>query len=199
MKVRALDELINLFGHLPGVGDRTATRYAFHVLSQPRELATQLAGALAGLHDRIRLCEQCGNYTEESLCSICSDPRRDARTLCIVARVQDVVAIERGGYFRGRYMVLHQLIAPLDGVGPETMPVAALRERIETEAIEEVILATPLSVDGEATALYLAEVLHSPSLKMTRIASGIPQGGELEYTDHVTLEHALNARRRLSL
>lgn len=197
LNIPPLDDLISLLGRLPGVGQRTATRYAFHILAEPEAFAAQLGQRLEALHASVRQCERCGNFTASEQCYVCRDPKRDSKLLCVVARVQDLLALERGGAYRGRYFVLHQLIAPLEGVGPDAMPVAAIRGLIETDQVSELILATPLSVDGEATALYLSECLANPGLHITRIASGIPQGGELEYTDHLTLEHALTTRRPL--
>jgi recombination protein RecR len=145
----------------------------------------------------VQRCEQCGNFGSGARCNICSDPRRDAHVLCVVARVQDLIAIERSARFSGRYHVLHALLAPLDGVGPDKLPVQALIERIGREGIDEVIVATPLSVDGEATSMYLAQALRATGVRTTRIASGVPHGGDLEFTDQVTLSRAFEGRRDL--
>lgn len=190
-------ELIALLARLPGVGERTAARLAYHVLGSEPQYAQALGALLQTLHERVRRCAQCGNYTSETRCRICEDPRRDDRLLCVVARPPDVAAIERGATFRGRYFVLHGLLSPLDGVGPEALPVEALRAWIERQGIEEVIIATPLSVEGEATALYLAQELAPLGVQCSRIASGLPHGGELEYTDQVTLARALEGRRKV--
>ncbi|MCA9529635.1 MAG: recombination protein RecR [Myxococcales bacterium] len=189
--------LVTLFARLPGVGERTATRLAFFVLGAEREYALALGDALTHIHERVRRCERCNNYGAEAICAICADPRRDALTLCVVARVPDLVAIERSGTFRGRYHVLHGLLAPLEGIGPAELPLDALVDRVRAEGVAEIIVATPLSVEGEATALYIAEALAHTSVKVTRIASGVPHGGELEFTDQVTLGRALEGRRTL--
>ena len=190
-------ELVALLSRLPGVGERTATRLAFYVLSLDVAYAKSLARTLDGLHDRVKRCELCGNFGSAQRCTICLDARREGHVLCVVARVQDLIAIERTGRFRGRYHVLHALLAPLEGVGPEELPVQALIDRIGREGVDEVIVATPLSVDGEATSMYLAQVLRSTGVRTTRIASGVPHGGELEFTDQVTLGRAFEGRREL--
>lgn len=192
-----IGEMIALLARLPGVGERTATRLAFHILGVDREYARALGESLARIHDRVRRCETCGNYGAEALCSICTDPRRDRSLVCAVARVPDLVAIERSASFRGTYHVLHGLLAPLDGVGPADLPMDGLVQRCRDDGVREVIVATPLSVEGEATALYLAEVLRPLSVEVTRIASGVPHGGELEYTDQVTIGRALSDRKAI--
>ncbi|MEO0326685.1 MAG: recombination mediator RecR [Myxococcota bacterium] len=192
-----LGELVKLLGRLPGVGERTATRLAYHVLAGDAAYAEALGESLAHIHRRIRRCVLCGNFGAEERCAICRDPRRSDDQICVVARVPDLAAIERSATFRGRYHVLHGLLAPLDGVGPEDLPLNALEARVAAHAVEEVIVATPLSVEGEATALYVAEVLRPSGTPVSRIASGVPHGGELEYTDQVTLGRALEGRRRL--
>ena len=191
--------LVALFARLPGVGERTATRYVHYLLGADRALAGALAEQLGTLHDRVQTCARCGNWTTESVCSICTDPRRAGGALCIVARVPDLVALERHGTFRGRYHVLHALLAPLDGMGPERIDVGKIRQRIAEEQILEVVLATPLSVEGEATALYLVDALKgaAEALKISRLASGLPHGGELEYADPITLGRAFDHRRPL--
>lgn len=190
-----IQELVGLLARLPGVGERTAARLAFHVLGTDREYAAALGEAIARIHDRVQRCETCGNYGAHARCAICTDPRRDSRMVCAVARVPDLVAIERSGSFRGRYHVLHGLLAPLDGVGPDELPLDALIRRVEDEGVEEVVVATPLSVEGEATALYLSQVLRQHGVRVSRIASGVPHGGELEFTDQVTLGRAFEGRR----
>lgn len=190
-------ELVALLGRLPGVGERTATRLAFHVLGLEVEYAAALGQSLRHIHERVVRCEICGNYGAEARCSICCDPRRDGSVLCAVARVPDLVAIERSGTFRGRYHVLHGLLAPLDGVGPDQLPLEALERRIEAESVQEIVVATPLSVEGEATALYLSQVLRRRGVRISRIASGVPHGGELEFTDQVTLGRAFEGRREI--
>jgi recombination protein RecR len=193
----AISRLIQLLSRLPGIGERSAARLAYHVLGSSREYAHALGEALIELHDRVRRCQRCRNYTESELCRQCIDPTRDSSLLCIVARPQDAAALERSGMFRGRYHVLHALLSPLDGVGPEALDVAPLLDRIHEEGVREVIVATPLSVEGEATALFLAQELKPSGVRCSRIASGLPHGGELEYTDQVTLTRALDGRREL--
>lgn len=190
-------ELVELLSRLPGIGERTAARLAYHVLGAEPAYAQALGELLSELHTRIRRCDQCANYTTETLCQICLDPRRDPKIICVVARPPDVAAIERGSGYRGRYFVMHHLLSPLDGVGPEALPVQQLRNWIERESLEEVIIATPLSVEGEATALYLAQELAPLGVTCSRIASGLPHGGELEYTDQITLARALEGRRKV--
>lgn len=187
--------LISLLSRLPGVGERTAARLAFHVLEGEPQYADALGQALSTIHDQVVRCEVCGNYGAESRCAICQDPRRDASLVCVVAKVPDLIALEALGSFRGRYHVLHGLLAPLDGVGPDQLPLDALERRIAEDGVREVIIATPLNVEGEATALYVADSLSSSPVKVSRIAAGVPHGGELEFTDQVTLGRALEDRR----
>jgi recombination protein RecR len=190
-------DLIGLLARLPGIGERTAMRLAYHVLGAPADYAQALSENLRELHARVRRCEGCRNYTTDTHCRICQDTHRDPALLCVVARPQDLMALERSNMFRGRYYVLHGLLSPLDGMGPESLHVTPLLARIEADAVREVIVATPLSVEGEATALYLAQELRPLGVRCTRIASGLPHGGELEYTDQVTLARALDGRREL--
>lgn len=193
----AIAQLIQLLSRLPGIGERSAARLAYHVLGSSREYAHALGSALSTLHERVRRCQRCRNYTESELCRQCTDPTRNNELLCVVARPQDAAAIERSGMFRGRYHVLHALLSPLDGVGPDALEVGPLLERVRDEEVREVIVATPLSVEGEATALFLAQELKLAGVRCSRIASGLPHGGELEYTDQVTLTRALDGRREL--
>ena len=172
-------------------------RLAFHILGTPPDYAHALGDALTHIHERIRACTLCGNYGAEAVCRICSDERRNEEVICVVHRVPDLIAIERSGTFRGRYHVLHRLLAPLDGVGPEDLPLDGLRRRVDQGDVREIIVATPLSVEGEATALYIAEALGEASVKVSRIASGVPHGGELEFTDQITLGRALEGRRAI--
>lgn len=187
--------LIALLSRLPGVGERTAARLAFHVLEGDVQYAQALGLALSTIHDDVTRCELCGNYGAEARCSICLDPRRDESVICVVAKVPDLIALEALGSFRGRYHVLHCLLAPLDGVGPDQLPLDALERRIASEGVKEIIIATPLNVEGEATALYVADTLGALAVKVSRIAAGVPHGGELEFTDQVTLGRALEDRR----
>jgi recombination protein RecR len=190
-------ELMGLLARLPGIGERTALRLAYHVLGSSPDYAQALGKSLVDLHARVRRCDRCRNYTTDSLCRICQDTHRDATLLCVVARPQDLAALERSSVFRGRYYVLHGLLSPLDGMGPETLQLDPLMRRIREDDVREVIVATPLSVEGEATALYLSQELRPLGVRVTRIASGLPHGGELEYTDQVTLARALDGRRDL--
>jgi recombination protein RecR len=196
MPADPLAELVGLLARLPGVGERTATRLAFFVLANDPGYAKALGEALARVHERVKRCETCGNFGASTTCAVCLDPRRDRSTLCVVARVQELVAFEKSGSYRGLYHVLHGLLAPLDGVGPEALHADRLLARVR-EGVREVILATPLSVEGEATALYLGELLQDAGIAVSRIASGVPHGGDLELTDQVTLTRALEGRRKL--
>lgn len=193
-----------LLERLPGVGERTATRYVLQLLSEEPALAQALGEALRELHARVRPCARCGNLAEIApdadeapLCEICRDPRRDPSLLCVVARVQDLAAIERSGAMRGRYFVLGRLVSPLEGVGPDDLPLERLRARVVEDAVKEVILATPPSVDGEATSLLLARELAALGVAISRIASGVPHGSELEYADQITLGRAIVGRKTL--
>ena len=192
-----LEHLIQTLARLPGIGTKSATRLAFHLVTAPRDYPRALAEALTDVADRIHPCARCGNFTADELCGICADPRRDASKICVVSRVQDLLALERAGGYRGQYHVLQGLLSPLDGVGPEDLSIAQLLERLdEDEApVAEVILAISPSVEGETTMLYLSRALGDRDLRITRIAAGVPIGGELEYTDQVTLGRALAERR----
>ncbi len=190
-----ISSLIDLLSRLPGVGQRTAARLAFHVLEGEAQYAQALGQALSTIHEDVTRCELCGNYGAEARCAICLDPRRDSSVICVVAKVPDLIALEALGSFRGRYHVLHALLAPLDGVGPDQLPLDALERRIDDEGVKEIIIATPLNVEGEATALYVADSLRTLSVRVSRIAAGVPHGGELEFTDQVTLGRALEDRR----
>jgi recombination protein RecR len=187
--------LITLLSRLPGIGERTAARLAFHVLEGDQQYAQALGQALATIHDAVTRGELGGNYGAETRCSICQDPRRDESLICVVAKVPDLIALESLGSFRGRYHVLHGLLAPLDGVGPDQLPLDALERRVTDQGIKELIIATPLNVEGEATALYVADALSALPVKVSRIAAGVPHGGELEFTDQVTLGRAIEDRR----
>jgi len=189
--------LIEAFQKLPGVGPKTAQRQTFFLLKRPADEVNELAEALRELKTRIRYCRECFNVTEEDPCRICRDPARDARVLCIVEEPNDLLALERTGEFRGRYHVLLGALSPLDGIGPEDIKVRELLTRLDAPGIEEVILATNASVEGEATAIYLAKLLRPLGLRVTRIARGLPVGGDLEYADEVTLSKALEGRREM--
>lgn len=185
---------IQHLGKLPGVGDKTAQRYVFSLLgSEPAE-AHDLGAALAQLHRMLQPCETCGNFATDSQCAICLDTKRDDSVLCCVARVQDLYAIERAEVFRGRYHVLAGLLEPLDGMGPADLPLDALVARCK-DGVEEVIVATPMSVAGQATALYVKQTLEPEGVRVTRPASGLPHGGELEMADQMTVGAALEHRQ----
>ena len=183
-----------LLGRLPGVGEKTAQRLAFFLLRAPADYVTALGQTIAEIQGLVRPCQQCGNFTEQERCHICADDRRDGSLLCVVGSVQDLLAVERTGRFRGRYHVLGALLAPLDGVGPDQLALEPLLARIRQD-VHEVVMATPPTVEGEATALYLAQVLKGQEVRVTRIASGVQYGGDLEYADQVTLGRALDGRR----
>lgn len=192
-----------LLARLPGVGEKTAQRYLLHLLTTDAALAEELGHELSTLRDHVRPCQKCGNLAEVEpgqqtvLCTICADGKRDDRVLCIVARVHDLMAIERAGTLRGRYFVLGKLLSPLEGIGPEDLPIGALKKRIAEDGVSEVIVATPPSVDGEATALFLKRELSPLGVSLSRIASGVPHGGDLEFADPITMGRALQGRQKL--
>ena len=195
----AIDDLATELSRLPGIGRKTALRLTYHLLRQPPDQARRLAEALVTLGERVRPCARCFNLTEDELCAICRDPRRDAALLCVVEQASDISAIERAGEFRGRYHVLGGRLSPLDGVGPDDLTIAALVSRVDGEAgeppVREVILATNPSLEGEATALFVQSQLAPRGVTVSRIARGLPVGGDLEYADGVTIAQALSARR----
>lgn len=194
----ALAALIEEFVRLPGIGPKTAQRLAFHLLKVPREQAAALAEAVVGLKDRTRFCARCFNISEEELCGVCRDPRRDNQLLCVVEEVNDLLAIEKSREYRGLYHVLGGSLSPLEGRGPDQIRGKEMLARIEAGGVREVILATNPNVEGEATALYLLRLLKPFPVKVTRIARGLPMGGDLEYADEVTLARALEGRREIS-
>ena len=190
---RLVEELCKL----PGVGQKTAQRLAFHLLKVPSEEATSLAEAIVEAREKVTFCSRCFNFAQGDMCEYCADTRRDPTLVCVVERPQDIVAVERTGEFRGLYHVLGGAISPIDGIGPEELKVRELLERVRKDGIQEVIVATNPRVEGEATAVYLANLLKSLGVKATRIASGLPVGGDLEYADEVTLGRALKGRLEL--
>lgn len=216
-----ITRLVNAFARLPGVGERTASRLAFFILSQPAEIAGELAEALVEIKQKVGMCQCCCNLTDATFCAICTSPRRDRDVICVVENTPDLRAIENTGEFRGTYHVLHGLISPLEGVGPDDVHILELLKRLEpgqnarcvvdpqadvergapgaedAERVREIIIATSPSIDGEATALYLSRLIRPLGVRLTRIASGIPIGSELEYTDKSTLARALTERRNL--
>ena len=198
--------IANLLTRLPGVGEKTAGRYVLHLLAQEPEMARELGLALVTLHEMVGPCVRCGNLAEASenaepeaprVCDVCDDPRRDGSLLCVVGRVHDLFSIERTGTMRGRYFVLGRLLSPLEGVGPDDLPIAKLVRRVTEDGITEIIVATPPSVDGEATALFLKRELAPLGVALSRIASGVPHGGDLEYADPITMGRALSGRQKL--
>ena len=194
----AIEELVAEFAGLPGIGRKTAQRLTYYLLKQPREASARLAQAVAALGERVRACSRCGNLTEADPCAICADPRRDASVVCVVEEASDVPAIERAGEYRGLYHVLGGRLSPLDGVGPDALNVRTLVARVgDGGAVREVIVATNASVEGEATAHYLERILRPTGVAVTRLARGLPVGGELEYADSVTIAQALHARRAM--
>jgi recombination protein RecR len=193
----AMGRLISLLKQLPGVGEKTATRLVFHILSSSRDYGRALARAVTDVVERVKPCEQCGNLAEISPCQICTDPKRDNSVICVVEKVQDLLAIENTHEYRGLYHVLHGTLSPLDGKGPEQIRIAELLDRVEKD-VKEIIVATASSVEGEATALYIKKRVDSLGIRVSRIASGIPVGGELEYTDRGTIGRALSGRQEMS-
>ncbi len=193
-----IDELATEFAKLPGIGRKTALRLTYHLLKQPADQTRRLAQSLLTLGERVRPCERCFNLTEEALCVVCRDPRRDASVVCVVEEASDIGAIERAGEFRGVYHVLGGRLSPLEGVGPEDLTVAKLVERVAAGQVREVIVATNPSLEGEATALLVRRELEGASgVTISRIALGLPVGGDLEYADGVTIARALSARRAM--
>ena len=190
-----IQELIAALARLPGIGEKTAARLAFHILDQPEAYAEELARALVAVKARVRLCGECQDLTEDDPCRRCRDQSRDRTVVCVVARPQDLRAVDRTGAFRGRYHVLHGVLSPLQGIGPDELKVQGLLERIRTGPVDEVILATSPTVEGEATAVYLARILKPLGPRVTRIAMGVPVGSDLEWADEVTLAKALEGRR----
>ena len=189
--------LVHELSRLPGIGERTATRLALFILRSEREYAESLAQAVWAVKTQITLCTRCFALAEGELCSICRDPRRADDVLCVVGGPADLMAIERSGGFRGRYHVLHGVLSPLNGVGPDQLKIAPLLERVERDGVKEVIVATNPTVEGEATALYLAKLCHPLGVRVSRIARGVPMGGDIEYVDTVTLSRAIEGRREI--
>lgn len=190
-----VQSLIDELGRLPGIGPKSAQRIAFHLLKVPTEDATRLAHAITEAKARVRFCERCFNVADDVLCPICKDDGRDSSVVCVVEESRDIVAIERTGEFRGRYHVLLGAMSPLEGIGPEQLKIRELVTRIDPEGIQEVILCTNPNTEGEVTAMYLARLLKPIGLVVSRIASGLPVGGDLEYADELTLGRALEGRR----
>jgi recombination protein RecR len=194
---KPLARLIGELEKLPGVGPKSAARLAFYILRIPPEEAEQLAEAVLEVKRSIGFCRQCFNFTDQELCSICRDTRRDASTLCIVAEPRDLVAMDKTNEYKGLYHVLHGVISPMEGVGPEMLKIRELLERLRTGEVKEAILATNPTIEGEATALYLSNLLKPLGIRVTRIAHGLPMGGDMDYADQATLIQALEWRREL--
>lgn len=193
----AIEDLVTELSRLPTIGRKSALRLTYHLLKQPPEQSKRLAQALTTLAEAVRVCERCYNLTEEPLCAICRDPRRDEGTVCVVEEASDIAAVERAGEYRGAYHVLGGRLSPLDGVGPDDLTFEALVRRVSGGGVREVIVATSLKLEGEATALYLQEQLSPLGVTVSRIARGIPVGGDLEYADGVTIAQAMAARREM--
>jgi recombination protein RecR len=192
----SVENLVAQLTRLPGIGARTAQRLAFHVLQKPPEEALALAAALTEVKERVRFCRECGNLTEEELCGICTDTRRDRTTICVVEQPVDVISLERTHEFRGLYHVLGGALSPIDGVDPSDLRIDELLGRVDEHGVREVVLATNPNMTGEATAAYVADRLRG-RVRVTRLASGLPVGGDLEYADEVTLGRALTGRREM--
>ena len=190
---RVIQELVKL----PGVGEKTATRLAFHLLRTERNHVDSLAAALTTLRNEMRLCSVCFAFTAQDPCALCSDPNRTGEQICVVEGPADVLALDASGQFRGRYHVLHGSLAPLDGIGPEHLRISELLKRLQDGAVKEVILATNPTVEGEATAMYIAKLIKPLGLRVTRIAAGLPMGADVEYADRQTLGRALDGRREM--
>jgi recombination protein RecR len=192
-----VDELVAALRGLPGIGKRSAERLALHVLSAPPEFAETLSEAIRRARDRVTLCSTCFNLTEIDPCSVCADADRERETLCVVERPAGAMAVEAGGAYKGLYHVLHGALSPLEGIGPDELRIGALMRRLREGGIEEVIVATNATNEGDATALYLSHLMGELDLTVTRIAHGVPTGGGLEYADAMTLTHAIQGRRKL--
>jgi recombination protein RecR len=190
-----VQDLIDELGRLPGVGPKSAQRIAFYILQTEGYDPSRLAEVLTTVRDKVRFCEICGNVSEQATCAICRDPRRDGSLICVVEEAKDVVAIERTREFRGLYHVLGGAISPIQGIGPDQLRIRQLMTRLSDTTVTEIILATNPNVEGEATAAYLSRMLHALELRVTRLASGLPVGGDLEYADEVTLGRAFEGRR----
>ena len=195
--IRPLANLYEQLRRLPGVGSKTAMRLAYHIIDMPESEVQQLAEALSSAKKSIHYCSQCYNLTDGEKCAICSDPSRDHFTICVVEQPQDIAAMERSHGYNGLYHVLHGVLSPLDGIGPDRLKIRELFQRLQHESISEIIIATNSDVEGEATATYLAQLLKPIGITVSRIAHGLPTGGDLEYADEVTLSKALENRRAM--
>jgi recombination protein RecR len=191
----AIQDLIDELGRLPGIGPKSAQRIAFHIIQSERVDTTRLVEVLRTVKERVKFCTECGNLSEEDLCRICRDPRRENTTICVVEESKDVIAIEKTREFRGKYHVLGGAISPIDGIGPENLRIRELLTRLASTEIQEIIIATDPNLEGEATATYLTRLIKPMGIKISRLASGLPVGGDLEYADEVTLGRAFEGRR----
>ena len=191
----AIQDLIDELGRLPGIGPKSAQRIAFHIIQSERVDISRLADVLRTVKEKVKFCTECGNISEEELCRICRDPRRDPALICVVEESKDVIAIEKTREFRGKYHVLGGAISPIDGIGPENLRIRELMVRLAATEIQEIIIATDSNLEGEATATYLSRLLKPLGMKVSRLASGLPVGGDLEYADEVTLGRAFEGRR----
>lgn len=194
----AVQELIDELGRLPGIGPKSAQRIAFHILESDPEDMRKLATSIVTVKDKVKFCSVCGNVTEQETCTICRDPRRDPTMICVVEESKDVIAVERTRSFRGRYHVLGGAINPIAGIGPDQLRIRELLSRLSDEQISEIIIATDPNLEGEATATYLSRMLKTLGINVTRLASGLPVGGDLEYADEITLGRAFEGRRSMS-
>ena len=195
--IRPLANLYEQLRRLPGIGSKTAMRLAYHVIDMPAEDVKQLAAALSGAKEQIHYCSRCFNLTDSDVCEICRDSSRDSFTICVVEQPQDIAAMERRHGYHGLYHVLHGVLSPLDGIGPEKLRIRELLLRLQQESVSEIIIATNSDVEGEATATYLAQLLKPVGITVSRIAHGLPMGGDLEYADEITLSKALENRRTM--
>lgn len=193
----AIADLVNELGRLPGVGPKSAQRIAFHILQAEGDDVTRLAAAMIAVKERVKFCIDCGNVSEEERCRICSDDRRDRSMVCVVEEPKDVIAVERTREYRGIYHVLGGAISPIDGIGPDDLRIRELMTRLADGSVSEVVIATDPNLEGEATATYLARLLNSMDITVSRLASGLPVGGDLEYADEVTLGRAFAGRRQV--
>ncbi len=195
--IEPIARLVKAFASLPGIGEKTATRLALHILNARDEFVEEFAQSLKDVKTKVRLCRECMGFSPEERCNVCADPARDGSTICVVADYRDMLAIEEGGVFRGKYHILHGLLAPLKGVGPEDIRIGELLKRVDSGSVKEVIIATPVDTEGEATSLYLKKVLKERGVKVTRIAVGVPVGGYIEYMDPSTLGRAIEGRQEV--
>jgi recombination protein RecR len=194
---KSMQKLIKNICRLPGIGEKTAERLALHLLLAPRQEADQLAQSILEVKEKVRLCSQCFALSDSDFCDICSDPNRESSIVCVVEQPADMVAIEKSGAFRGKYHILCGVLSPMNGVGPEDIRIRELINRVRKDQIKEVVLATGTNVEGEATSAYIAQILEKFAIKVTRIASGVPMGGDLKYVDQVTLKRAMETRHAI--